>query len=340
MDWNPLIKAAVDHGVEKIVAIDVGARWGASDAWTMLGNLAEIYGFDPDIEECERLNSLSPPNIRYIPIGLGETKTQNAVLFSAREPGCSSLYKPIADVSRLLPESECISETGTSLISLDTLDNWAEDQQIPPISALKLDTQGSELGVLKGAQKSLKDVQLLEIEVEFNPLYEEQPLFGDVDRYLRSQGFVLWKLKQLVHYSNRSLNGLDMIMPDNSFYDSRPILTSCGAGQLYWAHAYYTKSEYSPSSDVPLDPSHAMRAACVACAWGFFDLAYIVLNKITEQDKNGNIGSLMKSLLQLGSEGKLPSETDGKSEIFPTVAITTLSWKAIIKAALRKILHG
>jgi len=79
MDWNPLIKAAVDHGVEKIVAIDVGARWGASDAWTMLGNLAEIYGFDPDIEECERLNSLSPPNIRYIPIGLGETKTKNAV---------------------------------------------------------------------------------------------------------------------------------------------------------------------------------------------------------------------------------------------------------------------
>jgi len=57
-------------------------------------------------------------------------------------------------------------------------------------------------------------------------------------------------------------------------------------------------------------------------------------------DKSRNITSTMKSLLTYCSEGKPVRDTDAKTEIVSTVDITTLSWKAIIKASLRKLLHG
>src|SRR4051812_3637413 len=40
---------------EPIVVIDVGCRWGFADVWADLGDRAVAIGFDPDVEECERL---------------------------------------------------------------------------------------------------------------------------------------------------------------------------------------------------------------------------------------------------------------------------------------------
>lgn len=58
------------------------------------------------------------------------------------------------------------------------------------VDAIKLDTQGSELDILRGASRALSSCTLIEIEVEFNPIYEGQNLFCDVDRFLRDRGFV------------------------------------------------------------------------------------------------------------------------------------------------------
>jgi Methyltransferase FkbM domain len=52
------------------------------------------------------------------------------------------------------------------------------------VDAIKLDTQGSELDILRGATHVLPTVSLIDIEVEFNELYDGQPLFCDVDRFL------------------------------------------------------------------------------------------------------------------------------------------------------------
>lgn len=52
--------------------------------------------------------------------------------------------------------------------------------------------------MLKGAKKSLDQVRALEVKVEFSPLYEGQPLFADIDMFLRERGFVLSKFTNLV----------------------------------------------------------------------------------------------------------------------------------------------
>jgi hypothetical protein len=45
--------------------------------------------------------------------------------------------------------------------------------------------------VLSGAEELLKHVTVLEIEVEFIEIYKKQPLFADIDAFLRARGFVL-----------------------------------------------------------------------------------------------------------------------------------------------------
>ncbi|MBI4625076.1 MAG: FkbM family methyltransferase [Verrucomicrobia bacterium] len=59
---------------------------------------------------------------------------------------------------------------------------------------LKLDTQGAELLVLAGAQATLQNALVVQTEVEFVPLYKRQPLFADIDSYLRARGFAFHRL--------------------------------------------------------------------------------------------------------------------------------------------------
>jgi hypothetical protein len=66
-----------------------------------------------------------------------------------------------------------------------------------PPDILKLDLQGAELLALQGAGERIAEVTALIIEVEFNAIYEGQPLFGEVDAYLRRHGFQLFNLYEL-----------------------------------------------------------------------------------------------------------------------------------------------
>ena len=54
---------------------------------------------------------------------------------------------------------------------------------------LKIDTQGYEWPVLMGAGDALRNVTLLDVEMSLTPLYADQKLFDEVDKYIRSNGF-------------------------------------------------------------------------------------------------------------------------------------------------------
>ena len=60
---------------------------------------------------------------------------------------------------------------------------------IGDIDYIKIDVQGAEVDVFRGAPKTLAKATLIQTEVEFIELYEGQPLFTDVDRILRAAGF-------------------------------------------------------------------------------------------------------------------------------------------------------
>lgn len=186
--------AALGIDVPQISIVDVGAMSEGAERYARLvdGGMASVVGFEPNPEEFTPLVANARPRRRYLPHCLG--KGGPAVLHITRYPGCVSLYRPNAAVIDLFATMGATKPTGnfhvlrTEPVVTHRLDDISE---CPPPDYLKLDVQGAELDVLEGSQRALTNCLVVECEVEFIPMYERQPLFGDVELFLRSRGFVL-----------------------------------------------------------------------------------------------------------------------------------------------------
>lgn len=227
----------------KIVIADVGCRWGFAERFINSENQFLVFGFDPDVEECQRLNArYNSELVKAVPVALAEFSGERT-LYLTKEPACSSLLQPDPALTAYFPALSCAAEVSTQKITTTTLDSWSASEGVKFIDFLKIDTQGTELEILKGGQSILSTVRAINVEVEFNPIYLGQSVFADVDQYLRSQGFVLWKLTNLVHYSkgaaDRAPIGADITCYDDYQVNHHQIYS----GQLYWADAHYIRKE-------------------------------------------------------------------------------------------------
>src|SRR6185437_14359165 len=66
--------------------------------------------------------------------------------------------------------------------------------EITDIDYLKLDVQGAELDIINGGSRLMAGVMVVHTEVELIPMYQDQPLFGDIDVALRKAGLWLHRL--------------------------------------------------------------------------------------------------------------------------------------------------
>jgi FkbM family methyltransferase len=262
---------------DPIVVVDVGCRWGFGQAWEQLGDRCRLIGFEPDDVEYERMKKeyASNPKVSIVPLALGEA-TGEATLHLTEDPGGCSLYPSVPDVVERHPELEGGRVTGTTSVHVTQFDEWAADAGVSRVDVVKIDTQGSELAVLQGAREALDTVRAVEVEVEFNELYEGVPLFGQIDALLRENGFVLWRLKDLAHYAQRNAKK-DWTVPESNYFDTLVAHFESGSGQLFWANAYYLKrSAAYPDPDAGWQA--LVRDACITAALGFHDLVGLALD--------------------------------------------------------------
>lgn len=233
---------------EPIIVVDVGCRWGFAERFLseQCQSTFRIFGFDPDEAECSRLQASYShlPNgyVTCVPVGLaGSPGLRN--LYLTKEPACSSLHPPMQHLAEKYPALDCISLQKITTTHVTTLELWARGKNLQSIDYIKIDTQGSELEILKGGDSIIDTTRCIDIEVEFNPIYEGQTLFGETDTFLRSKGFVLWRLSNLVHYS---LGGERLVMPDKNsvcFDTNVRLEAEAYGGQLFWADARYIRMD-------------------------------------------------------------------------------------------------
>ena len=144
---------------------------------------SKIIGFEIEKEVCEKMNSESLKGIKYYPYALGKANEKRK-LYITQHPMCCSLYKPNEAFNKLYNNLEVTNLKDEIEIDTITLDYFIDKHDIGNIDFIKIDVQGAELDIFKGASNALKNVLNIVCEVEFIDVYENQPLFGDICNYL------------------------------------------------------------------------------------------------------------------------------------------------------------
>jgi FkbM family methyltransferase len=180
--------ASIVPALPRIKIVDVGAA-DATDPPAYAGLTGrlpcDVVGFEPGAAECERLNALNRPGHLYLPYAIGDGSQRT--FYECSKQHCSSLFEPNEALAyKFQYLGEPLRVVGTRTVETKRLDDFAETAGA---DFLKVDVQGGELLVLQGAVERLREVLVVHTEVEFLPLYKNQPLFADVDSFLRAQGF-------------------------------------------------------------------------------------------------------------------------------------------------------
>jgi FkbM family methyltransferase len=148
---------------------------------------AQIISFEPlpDVGEDLKKNLGDHPRFKLIKAALGSRNGK--VKFHRNAHSHSSSALPLHQNHLLaFPDAQ---EAGELVVPLLTLDSALRLEQLRGPSLLKLDLQGYELEALKGAKKTLKKVNAVLLEAVFDPLYEGEALFPEIERFLATQGF-------------------------------------------------------------------------------------------------------------------------------------------------------
>ena len=248
-----------------ITFVDIGASGGLPKKWNLLSEHLQVIGFEPDKKEFNKLKSAADPKKnKYINSALYKECT-TVDFFITKKQQVSSILPPDRDFLNKFPEPERFDILKSEKLTVDTLDNQLSTEEILDIDFIKIDSQGSELYILQGATETLKDVYGLEIEIEFGRIYEGQPLFPDVDNFLRNRGFVLFDLKPT--YWKRE---------EGRRYGKKK-------GQLIYADALYLRDTknfgvYLDKQNEQFKKSKVLRAISICILHGYLDYALELIN--------------------------------------------------------------
>jgi len=192
----PELKNIFGEVLPKLTFVDIGAMSLGTEPYAPLVDQGggTVIGFEPVPEECEKLN-LKQCNSGhlFLPYAIGDGSM--GVFNICNYPMTSSLFVPnMPLLGKFQNLGELMQVVRSEQVITKRLDDIAE---VSEADYLKMDAQGAELAILKGARRLLEQVMIVHTEVEFVPLYEDQPLFADVDAELRRQGFLLHKFQSM-----------------------------------------------------------------------------------------------------------------------------------------------
>jgi FkbM family methyltransferase len=179
----------------------------------------------------------------------------------------SSIFPPNFDFLNKFPDSERFKVQKNIRLNTDTLNNQLIKVGVNEVDFIKIDTQGYELPILQGSYDYLDSVIGLEIEVEFVEMYKGQPLFDEVDGFVKSKNFSLVDLKR--YFWKRKGTGN----------------TTNKKGQLIFGDALYFKTPEQILKISNINQEKIIRSIYIYLAYGYVDLSQVLL----QEAKNINL---------------------------------------------------
>jgi len=262
-----------------IMLFDVGVSRGLDEHWQGLGDVLRGVGFDPLVAEVERLQSENQnPNVRFVDafvVGPEDGRPD-------ADPGVPSdhpFYRSsAAEATRLLDfdyQKEEFNKGKPVVLSEQrfTLDQYSVDHDVADVDFIKVDTDGYDFSVLRGAKETLRRCSVLGlgVEVQFHGrLGDRANIFSNIDRFLREEGFTLFDI-DVYRYTRATLPGRFSYRLFGPTVD----------GQAQYGDAVYFRdlayTEQMRRFGFDPSPNQILKCACLMEAFGQNDSATEVL---------------------------------------------------------------
>ncbi len=270
-------------GKNKIGLIDVGARGGLEPRWRSIDSNIRSLLFEPDERSRNKIESLAHVE-EVISMGLGE-KEETASLNLCQEPRVSSLLNPHFEFVSRFPDSKRFEVIKSEPIKVTTLDKCLLGRGVE-YDFIKIDTQGTELDILKGGDSILNSPFIgLEIEVEFLQLYKNQSLFGDVCSYLAKKNFEFFDFVNICRWERNNFTLFGQVIFGDGLFLRTPEVFGSMLNNLSTEHAR----------------SKALKYIAIVALYGHIDLLPVCVKqfkRFLEEEDIESVESFHKSLLR------------------------------------------
>jgi len=246
-----------------IYILDIGAAVLKSEreqyAALLAADRAHVYACEPDATARAELSRHYPKNLTVLPDILGDGRP--ATWYGTNCAATSSLFEPNRELLDLFPSiGDFTRLVKATRVETKKLDDCAG---IADCDFIKIDVQGAEIQVLANGTGVLDKATVIQTEVCFVPLYKHQPLFGDVDLFMRAHGYMFHTLAGAAARP---------IYPMPFTDERRPWMN-----QFAWGDAVYVRD--FTRLDAAATGKLLKLAALLHEFWGSYDLAAFILGE-------------------------------------------------------------
>ena len=223
-----------DLNKKPLVIFDIGANEGKiAEQYHLFFPDAKIFCFEPIPNSFQTLKKLqeNEEKIFCYPSAVGNEE-KFVSIFETSDNRNSSLLRPTDYVTKSMDSSmaDSVKITNTHQIKQITLDSFCKENNITHIDILKIDTQGTELNVLKGVLSLLEKqkIGLIFTELDFADIYENQCYYHEVASFLHNNNYRLFDLVYLTKGLDKKIYYGDAIFLNSEFMKNYKIFRGPG----------------------------------------------------------------------------------------------------------------
>ena len=169
------------------IIFDVGANKGQFAREALENSDGAVYSFEPSQKTFKMMQGSIDNNRHHaFNIGLGKEQSIMKLYYDNVASGLASLTKRDLDLMNIyFNKSEDVK--------IDTIDNFCQKNNISKINLLKIDVEGHELDVLKGATKMFNNVELVMFEFGGCNI-DTKTYFKDFYKFFKNHNMVIYRI--------------------------------------------------------------------------------------------------------------------------------------------------
>ena len=187
--------------------LDIGAYQGE---WTKMAHqifpLAKIFMIEATPDNESLLRNVSEAS--GLSMALLGDKSKKSVIFYLADPKETSIS---TGNSIYIEKTQYFNNRHFIRLPMITLDFLVAKRKLKNVDFIKIDTQGSELNILKGGKKTVSKAEFILLETQNLEYNDKAPFTEDVVIAMKSYGFRLFDILETHYLSSGELFQVDLL---------------------------------------------------------------------------------------------------------------------------------